>query len=467
MPDKASPQGNMLGTRPIKSMIWMFAIPGILSSLVNASHNIVDQIFIGWGINDLGIAATNIVFPLTILITALSALFGMGGASRFNLAMGQGKEDKARKALGNSLFCMVLLGVLLAVCAIVFLHPMLYAFGATAPIMPYAEPYALIISLGLPFGIFSTGTAHFIRSDGNPNFSSAVLLSGAIFNIIFDPIFLFVFDMGISGIALATVLGQVLSSILALYYLLKKFKTVSIRKADLFPVAETIGGICALGAAAGFTHLASTAVQIVQSNALRYYGALSIFGSEVPLAAAGAVGKIMIVLMSCVIGISLGCQPLYGYNYGARKYDRVKETYLLAVRYGTIISVIAFLCIQIFPRQLLGIFGSDDPMFYDFAVRYMRLFLFMQFINALQPITSTFFTAIGKANLGFWMALIRQIILLIPLMLILPHFLGIEGLYWAGPLADGVAAAVVIFFARREMRNLQRLQQETQKEVTS
>ncbi len=465
MPNHDAAQNNMLGTRPIKSMIWMFAIPGIISSLVNAAHNIVDQIFVGWGIGDLGIAATNIAFPLSILTTALAALFGMGGASRFNLAMGRGEEEKARKALGNSLFCLVLLGVLLSAAAVLFLHPMLYAFGVTAPILPYAEPYTLIISLGMPFGIVATGTAHFIRSDGNPNYSSLVLLSGAIFNIVFDPIFLFVFDMGMTGIALATALGQLLSCILAVYYLTRKFKTVTLRKSDLLPSGETIAGVCALGAASGFTHLASAGVQIVQSNMLRYYGALSIYGSEVPLAAAGAVGKIMIVLMSCVIGISLGCQPLYGYNYGAKQYDRVRETYLLAIRYGTIISVIAFLCIQLFPRQLLGIFGSDDPMFYTFAVKYMRIFLFMQFVNAFQPITSMFFTSIGKAIVGVWMALIRQVLLLIPLLLLLPYFLGIEGLYWAGPLADGVAATVVIILATREMRSLQRLQQAQQKDV--
>ncbi len=459
MSENAIPQGNPLGTQPIKSMIWKFAIPGIISSLVNAAHNIVDQVFVGWGIGDLGIAATNIAFPLATMITALSALLGMGGASRFNLALGSGKEEEARKTLGTSLLLMAAIGVILGAGAILFLEPMLYGFGATDAIIPYAKPYALIISMGLPFGIFATGASYFIRSDGNPNFSSVVLLSGAIFNMIFDPIFLFVFDMGIKGIALATLLGQMLSASLAVYYMACKFKSVSLTWKDFAPSAKTIKAICTLGAAPCFTHVAATAVQIVQSNSLRYYGGLSSFGSEVPLAAAGAVSKVMIVLLSCVIGISLGCQPLYGYNYGSRRYDRVKETYKLAVRYGTTIAVIAFACIQIFPRQILGIFGSDDPMFYEFAVKYMRIFLFMTFANALQPVTSTFFTSIGKAHLGFWMALIRQVVLLIPLLLILPLSWGIDGIFWAGPLSDGVAAIIVIFFAVREVRKLTHLQQ--------
>lgn len=457
MSEKEIHPGNLLGTQPIKSMIWKFAIPGIISSLVNAAHNIVDQIFIGWGIGDLGIAATNIAFPLATMITALSALLGMGGAAKFNLALGAGRTKEAQRTLGNGLLMMAAAGTAIGLCAILFLEPMLRGFGATELIMPYAKDYALIISIGLPFGIFATGASYFIRSDGSPNFSSLVLLSGAIFNMIFDPVFLFVFHMGIRGVALATLLGQMLSAALAFYYLRYKFQSVSLTRADFLLQKEVVKGLCALGAAPCFTHIAATAVQIVQSNTLRYYGALSSYGSEIPLAAAGAVSKVMIVLMSCVIGISLGCQPLYGYNYGSRNYARVKETYLLALRYGTTIAVIAFACIELFPRQILTIFGLDNPVFYEFAVKYMRIYLFMTFANALQPITSTFFTAIGKANLGFWMALIRQVVLLIPLLLVLPLLFGIDGVFWAGPLSDGIAVVIVILFAVREVRKLSEL----------
>ncbi|MDR3122929.1 MAG: MATE family efflux transporter, partial [Treponema sp.] len=283
--------------------------------------------------------------------------------------------------------------------------------------------------------------------------------SGVIFNMVFDPVFLYVFDLGISGIALATVGGQLLSTVLALRYLLRKFKNAKPGIKDLSPNAGIIKSVCSLGSAVCATHLSATAVQIVQLNTLRHYGGLSLYGSEVALAAAGAVGKVVIVLMSCVIGISLGCQPIYGFNYGNKQFGRVKETYKLAVRYGTTIAVAAFLCIQIFPEQILSIFGSEDPLFYRFAVKYMRIFLFMTFANALQPITSTFFTSIGKANVGFWTALIKQIFLLIPLLLLLPLAFGIDGLFWAGPAADGAAAAIALVLAAREIRRLTRLQQ--------
>ena len=454
MSELVSENGNILGTQPVKSVIWKFAVPGIISSLVNAMHNIVDQIFVGWGIGDLGIAATNIAFPLATITTALSVLLGLGAASRFSLLLGDKKEEEAGRTLGNALVLIAVLGTLIAVGAVLFLDPMLQAFGATDSMMPFARPYAVIISLGVPFGIFSAGASYFIRADGSPAYSSGLLLAGAVFNIIFDPVFLFVFDMGISGIALATMLGQILSSSLALYYLVRKMKSIRFNRRKFLLQFECIKGICSLGSASFFTHLAATAVQIVQMNTLRYYGGLSAYGSEVPIAAAGVVGKIMIVLMSCVIGISLGCQPLYGYNFGSRQYDRVKETYLLAVRYGTIIAAAAFLIIQLFPRQILSLFGSEDLLFYEFAVRYMRIFLFMTFANALQPITSTFFTSIGKAGLGFWMSLIRQGLLLIPLLLILPRIYGIEGVFWAGPVSDGIAAVIVAAAAFREVRRL-------------
>jgi Na+-driven multidrug efflux pump len=287
-----------------------------------------------------------------------------------------------------------------------------------------------------------------------------MILSGVIFNMVFDPVFLYVFDLGISGIALATVGGQALSSGLALYYFLRKFKNARPGLRDLPPKLNVLKKVCSLGSAVCVMHLSSTVIQIVQLNTLRHYGALSVYGSEIALAAAGAAAKVTTVFMSCVIGIALGCQPIYGFNYGNKKYGRVKEAYLLALRYGTTVAVITFLCLQLFPERILRIFSSEDPLFYSFASRYMRVFLFMTFINAIQPITSNFFSAIGKARLGFWTALLKQIGLLLPLLLLLPLVFGIEGLFWAGPITDSIAATVVIFLVAREVRVLTKLEQE-------
>ncbi|MBR6701296.1 MAG: MATE family efflux transporter [Firmicutes bacterium] len=448
------PRINALATAPLNKLIWKFAIPGIISSVVNSFHNIVDQVFIGWAVGDLGIAATNIAFPLATVITAVSALFGMGGAAKFNLAMGEKDTETAKRTMGNSLMLVSAAGLLLAIIGLILLEPMLYLFGATDAILPYAKPYAAVIVLGLPFGMFATTASYFIRADGNPNFSSVMLLSGAVFNMIFDPIFLILLNKSIAAVALATVLGQVLSFSLALYYFIKKFNAFKIEKWMFSPAGSAIKNICALGSAIFCNHVLMMIANIIQMNSLKFYGASSIYGSEVTIAAAGASGKVVIVLMSCVIGIALGCQPILGFNYGSKNYPRVKQTYFLAVRYATTIAVAAFLLIQIFPKQIIGIFGSEDPLFYEFTVRYIRIYLFMTFINALLPVTSTFFTSIGRAKLSLWMSLLRQGLFLIPLTLILPLVLGLDGVLWAGFVSDALAAMVVIIFARRELKKM-------------
>ncbi len=456
-----SPTENPLAVKPVKNLIWIYAIPGIISQLVNSVHNIVDQVFLGWSAaGDLGIAATNIVFPLSAIITALSALIGMGAVSRFSILLGENEKDNAADLLGNAIALLILIGVAIAAGASVFLKPMLHLFGATDLIMPYAQPYARIICLGVPFGLFATGMSYFIRADGNPNYSSAVLLSGAVFNMIFDPIFLYLFDMGVAGVALATVLGQVLSFALALYYLLRRFQTAFLSARNLMLRIPIVGTIFSLGSAMFTTHILAITAQIIQVNSLKHYGALSVYGSEAAIAAAGAVGKLSIVFLSSIIGISVGSQPILGFNLGNKKYDRVKDTYLLALRYGTMVAVAAFLILQLFPSLLLNIFGSDDSLFLDFGVRYIRICLAMLFLNAVQPVTSTFCTAMGKAKLGFWMAVIRQGILLIPLLLILPLFLGIDGILIAGAVSDGIAGLVALSIGLREVRRLDRMQKE-------
>lgn len=449
---------NPLGTQPINRLIWKFAIPGIITQLVNALHNIVDQIFIGWGIGDFGVASTSILFPITSIITALSALIGLGAASRFSILLGKKQYQEASDIFGNAISLLLLFGSVLTIGTSVFLKPMLYLFGATERMMPYAQPYARIICIGILFGVFSTGMSYFIRADGNPNYSSFVLLAGAVFNMIFDPVFLFVFDMGIAGIALATVFGQLLSAALALFYLLKKLKSVRLSPGNLSLRLPLVRSIFSLGFAVFTTHILAALAQIIQMNALKRYGALSVYGSEAAIAAAGAVGKLSIVFLSSIIGISLGCQPIFGYNLGKKQYDRVKETYLTALRWGTIIAASAFLILQLFPGQILRIFSSDNPLFYEFAARYIHIYMAMLFLNAIQPITSTFCTAIGKAKLGFWMAVIRQGILLIPLLLFLPPRLGIDGVLFSGAISDGAAAIIVIFIARKELRQLTKLQ---------
>lgn len=442
---------NSLGEAPVKKLLMKFSIPSIISMIVGALYNIVDQFFIGRSVGTLGNAATNVVFPLSISCVALSLLFGIGGASNFNLSMGAKKEKEATYYIGNSAILLFISGIILFVIVQLFLSPMLKAFGAPDNIMDYAKTYTMITSFGFPFLIFSTGGGHLIRADGSPKYTMICNLSGAIINTILDPILIFGFNMGMAGAAIATIVGQIFSAILAFCYL-RKCKTVTLKLKHLIPKLKYILRITSLGASPFFNQIAMMVLQIVMNNSLTYYGSLSSYGDSIPLACSGIIAKVNMIFFSVIIGISQGLQPIASFNYGAQKYPRVKEAYLTAMKWGMIISVISFLMFQLIPRQIISLFGSGSEMYYQFAESYFRIFLFFTFLNFIQPISSNFFTAIGKPMQGIILALTRQIIVLLPFIIILPLFMGIDGIMYAGPIADLVAALIGIFLAYKELK---------------
>lgn len=444
---------NPLGYAPIGKILPKFAIPAVISMLVSALYNIVDQIFIGQGVGMYGNAATNVAFPLTTLATALGLLLGIGGASNFNLEMGKKNSDKAKKVAGAAYGSLVLSGAVICVIVRLFLHPLIIAFGATEQVLDYAMTYVGITSFGMPFYILGIGGNHLIRSDGSPTFAMLSNVSGAVLNAILDPIFIFKFHWGIAGAAAATITGQILSAILVLSYL-PRYKTVKFELSDFIPRGKYILAVVSLGGAACFNQLAMMLMQIVMNNILRYYGAKSIYGSDIPLAVVGIVSKVNMIFMAIVIGISQGSQPLFGFNYGARNYTRVRKTYKLSGSIATGIAIIAFLAFQLFPRQITSIFGNGEEAYYQFAVRYFRIFMFFTFINGIQPLTSNFFTSIGKAKKGILLSMTRQIIFLIPLVIILPMIMGIDGVMFAGPIADAAAGALAIVMVLMEFKKM-------------
>lgn len=442
---------NPLESEKIETLLARFAIPSIIAMLVGSLYNIVDQFFIGRSVGMLGNAATNVAFPLTITCTALALLCGIGGAANFNLSMGRRKPAQAMKFAGNSISMMIILGILLCLIVRIFLEPMMIAFGATDKVLSYALTYTGITSLGFPFLIVSTGGANLIRGDGSPKFSMACTLTGAIINTILDPIFIFGLDMGMAGAAWATVIGQVVSGIMVLTYL-SKFKTVHIPLKALIPSLTYWKSIISLGISPFFNQMAMLIVQVTLNNTLTYYGALSPYGADVPLACAGIITKVNMLFFGVVIGISQGIQPIMSFNYGRGNFERVKETYKKSLRIVLIISAVVFVLFQLLPRQIIGIFGSGTDEYFAFAEKFFRIYLFFTFINGIQPISANTFTSIGKAGKGVFLSLTRQIIFLLPLLLILPMFAGIDGLMFAAPIADGVAALVCILFIRKEFR---------------
>ena len=456
---------NPLGTKPVGKLLLQFGIPAIISLAVNAVYNLVDQIYIGFAIGMLGIAATNIAFPLTAISSATALLLGVGGASNFNLRLGEGNKDAADRFAGNALGLLAISGTVIGVLALIFLNPLLYAFGATETVRPLAHTYMWITAIGIPFQVYSYGACTLIRADGSPRYSMACMLTGAFINLIFDPITAFVLGWGIAGIAWATTVSQIISAIIVTVYFLKKTKTMSLKKDYLIPKAPLAKKLCTLGIASCSNQLLMAAVQITMNNIVRHYGAMSIYGSDIPLSCVGAISKINVMFLAFTVGIGQGSQPIHGFNYGAKKYDRVKKTLKLGLTSASIISVTVFIVFQLFPRQIMLIFGENDPLYLEFAVHYLRTYMFMVFANGLQPLMFSFFTSIGKATRGLWISLTRQGIFLLPLIVILPVFLGLDGVIYAGPIADSAAALLALYLVVTEVRKISALQREQASEL--
>lgn len=450
-------QANPLGSAPVTGLMVRFAVPSIVAMLVTALYNIVDQLFIGQAVGTLGNAATNVAFPLSTSCLALALLFGIGGASCFNLAMGRGEKDQAPAFIGNSVMMLMLCGLALCLVTEVFLTPLLRAFGSPDEVLPFARPYVRITALGFPFLLVTSGGGHLIRADGNPRMTMLCNLSGAVINTVLDALFVLGLGWGMEGAALATIIGQIFSGCLALSYL-RRFRTVPLKREHLRLRWPVLRRIASIGAASFFNQLAMMLVQIVLNNSLTYYGGQSAYGQAIPLACAGIVTKVNQVFFSIVIGIGQGTQPIESYNYGARRFGRVREAYRIALLYGGGVSLISFALFQLVPRQLIGLFGQGSEEYFRFGISYFRVYLGCTCLNFLQPITSTFFTSIGKPVKGIFLSLTRQILFLLPLLVVLPLFLGIDGILYAGPAADGLAAVVTVAMAAVELRAMRRLE---------
>lgn len=457
--EQTSMNTNPLGSAPVGNLLKNFAIPSVIAMIVAALYNIVDQFFIGQSIGELGNAATNVAFPLTTSCIALALLLGIGGASAFNLTLGRGEKEKAIYYVGNSAVLLFSAGVILCVITILFLTPMLKFFGSPDDVLPYAKDYVGITAVGFPFAILSNGGAHLVRADGSPRYSMMCNLSGALINTVLDPLFIFGFDMGMKGAALATILGQIFSGWLVFRYLCH-YKSCKLEKKHLIPRRCYVGYLMSLGMSAFLNQIAIMIVQIVMNNSLTYYGALSVYGEAVPLACAGIISKVSHLFFSVCIGIAQGMQPITSFNYGAQRYERVRQAFRFSLLAGSGISIVAFLLFQLIPRQIIGLFGDGSTAYFDFAERYFHIYLFFTFINNIQPLATTFFTSIGKPMKGAFLAVTRQILFLLPLIVILPAIMGIDGIMFAGPAADFTAAAISTVMLLFEMKKMRKREEE-------
>lgn len=458
---KVETNENPLGTEKISKLIKRFAIPCITSLVVSSLYNIVDQIFIGQGVGYLGNAATNIVFPFTVITLAFSLMIGDGASSYLSLSLGKNDKESATKGIGNAIAISVILGILFLIIGFVFQDGLLKLFGVTESSYEYAKQYMTYIVIGMPFFIVTNALNSIIRADGSPQYAMATMLVGAILNIILDPIAIFVLHMGVKGAAIATVVGQVVSGVVSILYI-RKFKSITLTKESMKLEFKTIKKICSLGISSFITQVAVTVVIIVINQMLTKYGAESKYGSDIPLSALGIVMKVSQIVNAIVIGLAAGAQPIIGFNYGAQKYERVLNTYGFVIKVGFVITCIGTLTFQVFPQIIINLFGQEDELYNEFAKMSFRVFLMFLIFNSFQITSGIFFQAIGNPIKAAVLSLSRQIVFLVPALLILPRFFGVQGVLYAGPTADCLAFILAVTFAVREMKKLKNMSKEVE-----
>ena len=444
---------NILGKEKIGKLIIKFSIPCIISMLVNSLYNIVDQIFIGQGVGYLGNGATNVVFPLVMIGLAFSLMLGDGASAYLSLKLGEKKKKEAETGICNGILLSAIVSILFCLITLIFLPQFLKLFGCTENLKEYAMIYGKIIAIGFPFSMIGTTLNSIIRADGSPKYSMVSMVAGAILNTILDPIFIFVFHKGVEGAAVATVISQILTFLLNIIYI-KRFKTITISKESFRLKANVCKKIASLGISSFITQMSIVCVMTAENNLLGKYGANSKFGAEIPITVLGIVMKISQILNSIIIGIAAGSQPILGYNYGAKKYDRVKQTLKIVLGSSLVSSTIAFLLFQTIPNKLILIFGSGDENYMEFACLAFRIYLLLCIFNGVQIPSGIFFQAIGKSTQSAILSLSRQILILIPSMIILSHIYGIMGVLSAGPVADGLAFILALILLIKESKEL-------------
>lgn len=443
---------NPLGTAPVGRLLLQYAIPTIISTLMASLYNMVDQMFIGQRIGFLGNAATTVAYPLTFLCGALTLLFSNGSAVNFNVSNGRRKKEEALHFAGAGLTLLTAEGLFTTALVLLFTPFIVNLFGATQEVYPYALTYMRLIAPGFPFLALTSGGTLLIRSDGSPRYALVCSMAGVVLNFILDYLFLFPLNMGIAGAAIATVLGQVASAILVVVYLLR-FKTGKLLRHHFTVTGSKITQIMSIGAAGSLNQAAMLVMNLVLNSSLSHYGALSEYGGSEALAAAGVVTKVNFLFYSTIIGCSIGGQPIMGFNFGARNYRRVKETAYMIYRYAFVIGALETLCFWLFPYQILSLFGSSAGGYEAFALRYMHEFMLLVILAGVLPVSMNAMVSIKKPINGIIISLSKQLVLIV-LLLILPRFMGIDGVLITGPAADFLVAVAAFIVVRRAFRQL-------------
>lgn len=442
---------TLMGEEKISKLLYKFSIPAIVGMMVNALYNIVDRIYIGNSL-DLGangIGGITISFPITIVLLAIGILFGQGGATLFSMNLGAGKREGAEKALGNSFVMLIFAGFLYMLIGQVFLVPLLTLFGASETIMPYAVEYMRYIFFGSIFHVVSMGLNNFIRADGNPKLAMYTMFFGAGTNIILDPIFIYGFKMGMAGAAIATILSQLFSFIWVVSYFIGKKCRIKLKLKYMKPDFAVILKIISLGLPGFSLQIASSLLNLILNKNLQQYG------GDIAVSGMGVINSVQTMIIMPIIGLNQGVQPIISFNFGAEKYERVKSAAKLAVKAATITISIGFLITRLFPLQIISMFNREPELLKFGSSAIFAWFLCLPLVG-FQIIGANFFQAIGRSKTAMFLTLTRQVIILIPAIIIFSKIWGIEGLVYAAPFADFLSFILTGIFYYHGIKNLEK-----------
>ena len=445
-----------LGEAPIGKLLLQYSVPAIIGMIVNALYNIVDRMFIGNipNIGSLAITGVGITMPIMTIILAFGMLIGIGATANISLNLGKGNRPTAEKLLGNAFTLSIIVGLAIAIVGTICANPILNLFGASENTLFYAKEYLNIILLGCTFNILSFSLNSTVRADGNPKMSSFTMVIGCGTNIILDYVFIFILNLGVKGAALATIISQAITFFIILYYYTAGNSNLKLKVENFKLKKHLVTMTFAIGIAPFATQIANSLVQVIANNALKTYG------SDLAIGAMTVISSLNIVFMMPIFGINQGCQPIIGFNYGAKKYKRAKETFKYATMAACVICIIGFTIIQCFPTQIISLF-NNDPELTNLAMRGIRIYLLMMPIVGINIVATSYYQSIGKAKVSMFVSLLRQVILLIPFTIILPKFIGLDGVWAAGACADSLSVIITLILLRKEFKQLDKMQLES------
>lgn len=448
---------NILRTKSIPSLILKFALPSIIALIVNSLYNIVDQIFIGQKVGMLGNAATSIIFPIVILGMAIASCIAEGGAAYLSIKLGAGHNKQAERIIGNVIYLLVVSSLVLTAITLIFFKPILYFVGATDTLYPYAKAYTGILLIGMPFTLIGMGINSLIRADGSPKYAMISMLVGAFLNIVLDYIFIYPLNWGMEGAAWATIIGEMVAFLISVAYI-PRFRCIKFRMRLLKYKASVAKKIITFGISNFIIQSAITFVVIAYNNNLRYYGANSVYGSEIPLAAQGIASKINQIFMSILFGIGIGLQPIVGFNCGAGLYKRVKQAFIYSVGIAFTFACITFAILESYPEIFINMFGKESDVLYnDFANFTLRITISSAMFLSIQIVITNFFRAMGKPWLATISALAKFTVFFIPAIYFLPKIWGLKGVLYVSPLTDFLAMVLAVSLLYFQMKRINRL----------